>query len=278
MANITLNIEGDLNIYVSEEDGQPDSLYLDGMDGFPETLRIHLEADGEDDESKAEVIYAIPGAAAISMTLYEALTLALNSGGADSLALMPVSGIFIAFNSDDVIIDQNGDCYLAGPGIIFALEDGDIVSLDEEDKKLITQVLEDGTADVAAQVVRALSEERNLNKKLAGQLKQAEAQLTVALPKAAYFDALVDCPDCTGIRLTAKELGVPQSMFTAYLVRKKYAYYDSKGIMHPHALPYRNGLFVVREFIAPNGHRGTQMLVTPKGKQVFLAERAEIIG
>ena len=135
-----------------------------------------------------------------------------------------------------------------------------------------------GNADVAAQVVRALSEERNLNKKLAGQLKQAEAQLTVALPKAAYFDALVDCPDCTGIRLTAKELGVSQSMFTAYLVRKKYAYYDGKGIMHPHALPYRNGLFVVREFIAPNGHRGTQMLITPKGKQVFLAERAEIIG
>ena len=67
-------------------------------------------------------------------------------------------------------------------------------------------------------------------------------------------------------------------MFTAYLVRKKYAYYDSKGIMHPHALPYRNGLFVVREFIAPNGHRGTQMLVTPRGKQVFLAERSEIIG
>lgn len=148
MANITLNIEGDLNIYVSEEDGQPDSLYLDGMDGFPETLRIHLEADGEDDESKAEVIYAIPGAAAISMTLYEALSLALNSGGADSLELMPVSGIFIAFNSDDVIIDQNGDCYLAGPGIIFALEDGDIVSLDEEDKELITQVLEDGTAEL----------------------------------------------------------------------------------------------------------------------------------
>ena len=41
-----------------------------------------------------------------------------------------------------------GDCYLAGPGIIFALEDGDIVSLDEEDKKLITQVLEDGTAEL----------------------------------------------------------------------------------------------------------------------------------
>ena len=135
-----------------------------------------------------------------------------------------------------------------------------------------------GNADVAAKVVRALSEERNLNRKLACQLKQAEAQLTEALPKAAYFDALVDWPDCTGTRLTAKKLGVPQSMFTAYLVRKKYAYYDAKGIMHPYALPYRNGLFVVREYIAPNGHRGTQMLVTPRGKQVFLAERSEIIG
>ena len=133
-------------------------------------------------------------------------------------------------------------------------------------------------ADLAAQVAKALYEERSLNKKLAGQLAFTEAQLTEALPKAAYFDALVACPDCTGVRLTAKELGVPQSMFTAYLVRKKYAYYDEKGKMHPHALPYRNGLFVVREFIAKNGHNGTQMLVTPKGRQLFQAEKAEIIG
>ena len=133
-------------------------------------------------------------------------------------------------------------------------------------------------ADVAAQVAKALYEERSLNKKLAGQLALTEAQLTTALPKAAYYDALVACPNCTGVRLTAKELGVPQSMFTAYLVRKKYAYYDDKGKMHPHALPYRNGLFIVREFIAKNGHSGTQMLITPKGRQLFQAERAEIIG
>ena len=133
-------------------------------------------------------------------------------------------------------------------------------------------------ADVAAQVAKALYEERSLNKKLVGQLALTEAQLTTALPKAAYYDALVACPNCTGIRLTAKELGVPQSMFTAYLVRKKYAYYDEKGKMHPHALPYRNGLFVVREFIAKNGHNGTQMLVTPKGRQLFQTEMAEIIG
>lgn len=133
-------------------------------------------------------------------------------------------------------------------------------------------------SDVAAKVAQALFEERSLNKKLAGQLKQTEAQLTNALPKAAYFDALVAAPDCTGIRLTAKELGVSQSMFTSYLIRKEYAYYDQKGKMHPVALAYRNGLFVVREFVARNGHRGTQMLVTPKGKQVFLAEMAEITG
>ncbi len=133
-------------------------------------------------------------------------------------------------------------------------------------------------ADVAAQVAKALYEERSLNKKLAGQLAITEAQLTTALPKAAYYDALVACPNCTGVRLTAKELGVPQSMFTAYLVRKKYAYYDESGRMHPYALPYRNGLFIVREFIAKNGHSGTQMLITPKGRQLFQAELAEIIG
>ena len=134
------------------------------------------------------------------------------------------------------------------------------------------------SSDVAAKVVKALAEERNRNRQLSGQLQEKEAQLTMALPKAAYFDALVDSPNCTGIRLTAKELGVPQSMFTAYLVRKKYAYYDRKGKMHPHALPYRNGWFVVREFVAANGHKGTQMLVTPKGKQIFLMELAEIVG
>ena len=133
-------------------------------------------------------------------------------------------------------------------------------------------------ADVAAQVAKALYEERSLNKKLAGQLALTEAKLTTALPKAAYYDALVACPNCTGVRLTAKELGVPQSMFTAYLVRKKYAYYDESGRMHPYALPYRNGLFIVREFIAKNGHSGTQMLITPKGRQLFQAELAEIIG
>ena len=133
-------------------------------------------------------------------------------------------------------------------------------------------------ADVAAQVAKALYEERSLNKKLAGQLALTEAQLTTALPKAAYYDALVACPNCTGVRLTAKELGVPQSMFTAYLVRKKYAYYDESGRMHPYALPYRNGLFVVREFVAKNGHNGTRMLITPKGRQHFQAEMAEIIG
>lgn len=133
-------------------------------------------------------------------------------------------------------------------------------------------------ADVAAQVAKALAEERNLNKKLAGQLKLTEAQLTEALPKAAYFDALVACPSCTGVKLTAKELGVPLHMFTAYLVRKKYAYYDQNGKMHPCSLPCRNGLFVVREFISSNGYHGTQMLITPKGKQVFLTEKTEIVG
>ena len=55
MANITLNIEGDLNIYVSEEDGQPDSLYVDSV-GFvqlpaflPDNYLKNAEISMEDD-------------------------------------------------------------------------------------------------------------------------------------------------------------------------------------------------------------------------------------
>lgn len=153
-------------------------------------------------------------------------------------------------------------------------------SIRKHDAYMTDSLLEQAAnnADVAAQVVKELAEERRRGKVLAGQLQTAESQLTAALPKAAYFDALVSCPDSFGVRLTAKELGVPQSMFTAYLVRKKYAYYDQDGKMHPYAIHYRNGLFIVREFIASNGHRGTQMLITPKGRQVFLSELSEIVG
>mgnify|MGYP000249517730 CR=1 FL=1 len=41
--------------------------------------------------------------------------------------------------------------------------------------------------------------------------RELNRRLRLALPKAEYYDAFVDPADCTNIRTTAKELGVPES-------------------------------------------------------------------
>ena len=145
MANITLNIDGDLNIFVSGEDGQPDCLYLDGSDG---TMKIQIAANGEDDgdEANAPVLYALPGEKPESMTLFEALQLSMDSDGMDTLEPMPDCELLAAFNSDDVIIDGLGRMFLAGPVMVFKIEDGDVVSLTDEEVDTACNVLNDGTA------------------------------------------------------------------------------------------------------------------------------------
>ncbi len=40
--------------------------------------------------------------------------------------------------------------------------------------------------------------------------RELTRRLRLALPKAEYYDAFVDPADCTNIRTTAKELGVPE--------------------------------------------------------------------
>ena len=85
MANITVNIEGDLNIFVSGEDGSPDCMYLDWADGSPND-RMEIQV-GTPDEGDAEVLFAVPGTGASEMTLFEALQNATENGGLDSVEI-----------------------------------------------------------------------------------------------------------------------------------------------------------------------------------------------
>lgn len=48
-------------------------------------------------------------------------------------------------------------------------------------------------------------------------------------PKADYFDDLVDRNLLTGLRETAKELGVKPKEFISFLLSRKYLYRDKKG-------------------------------------------------
>ena len=104
--------------------------------------------------------------------------------------------------------------------------------------------------------------------------KAKNAQLTVSnqimQPKADYFDMLVDRNLLTGIRDTAKELGVKQNEFVHFLLNKGYLYRTKKGKLRPYAPYVDSGLFELKEFVNDKtGYTDTQTMITPKGKETF---------
>ena len=91
----------------------------------------------------------------------------------------------------------------------------------------------------------------------------------ILLPKAEYFDELVDRKLLTNFRETAQQLHVKQSDFIQFLLDKKYLYRDKRGKLLPYA-DKNDGLFEVKEcFNEKTQWSGTQTLVTPKGRETF---------
>ena len=104
--------------------------------------------------------------------------------------------------------------------------------------------------------------------------KAKNAQLTVSnqimQPKAEYFDMLVDRNLLTGIRDTAKELGIRQNDFVRFLLDNGYLFRTKKGKLRPYATYVDSGLFEMKEFVNDKtGYTDTQTMITPKGKETF---------
>ena len=96
-----------------------------------------------------------------------------------------------------------------------------------------------------------------------------QVEIAIAQPKAAYFDELVDRNLLTGIRETAKELGIKQKSFVDFLLDKKYLYRSKSGKLTPTA-GRGDGLFEMKEcFNDKTSWAGTQVMVTPKGRETF---------
>ena len=107
--------------------------------------------------------------------------------------------------------------------------------------------------------------------------RELTRRLRLALPKAEYYDAFVDPADCTNIRTTAKDLGVPEKQFTRYLEEKKYLFRDKNRKLFPRAVKKSAGLFLVRDFYTERGKLGHYTLITPAGKRHFLERTDEIL-
>jgi anti-repressor protein len=105
------------------------------------------------------------------------------------------------------------------------------------------------------------------------QLRRENSQLLVSnttmLPKAEYFDELVDRNLLTNFRDTAKELKIKEKKFIQFLLNKKYLYRDRKSHLKPYA-DKNIGLFEIKETKnKKTGWVGTQTLITPKGRETF---------
>ena len=122
------------------------------------------------------------------------------------------------------------------------------------------EVLEDPDTLIAlAQRLKLLKEK---NRALA-------AKNVELLPKADYFDRLVDHEVNLTLRETAKELGVKERSFIDYLIEHGYLYRDKKQHLMPYA-DHVDTLFAMKECVNERtGWGGTQTLVTPQERDCF---------
>lgn len=98
-------------------------------------------------------------------------------------------------------------------------------------------------------------------------LVASEKEKQILLPKAQYFDALVDRNLLTNFRDTAKELKIKEGLFIDWLIDKGYIYRDLSKKLKPYA-QYVDNLFELKEW-GNDKKAGTQTLITPRGRETF---------
>lgn len=131
----------------------------------------------------------------------------------------------------------------------------------------IDQILKD--PDFGIRLLSELKAERDRNLQLTADNSRLEVEKQVLLPKADYFDEIVDRNLLTNFRETAKQLGIKEKAFIGWLLDHKYVYRDKRGNLMPYASK-NDGLFEIKEcFNDKTKWAGTQTLITPKGRETF---------
>ncbi len=108
-------------------------------------------------------------------------------------------------------------------------------------------------------------------------IKEKDKKISELLPKARYYDELVDKNLLVNLRNTAKELGVTQKMFINFLLYRKLLYRDKKGRLLPYSHTNK-GYFEIKEWKSEKNDKilGIQTLVTPKSRKHFMMLLKEV--
>lgn len=102
--------------------------------------------------------------------------------------------------------------------------------------------------------------------------KRMTAQLKEQAPKVEFYDTFVSSDKCTGLRVTAKELGVPEREFVRFLIGEKYLYRTPSKQLLPYAKKSNEGLFEVKDYYTKSDIVKPQIFFTPQGKKFFYDE------
>lgn len=115
-----------------------------------------------------------------------------------------------------------------------------------------------------------------------GKLRLAEAkisglqsELDVAQPKADFYDTFVSPNKCTGLRDTAKELGISERKFVNFLIDEKYLYRTPTKQLRPYAKKSNEGLFETKDWYTKSDIVSVRVFFTPQGKQFFYKKLIE---
>ncbi len=105
--------------------------------------------------------------------------------------------------------------------------------------------------------------------KLRDKTNALESKLDVAQPKADFYDTFISPNKCTGLRDTAKELGISERKFVNFLIDEKYLYRTPAKQLRPYAKKSNEGLFETKDWYTKSDIVSVRVLFTPQGKQFF---------
>lgn len=111
--------------------------------------------------------------------------------------------------------------------------------------------------------------------KLRDKTNVLESKLDVAQPKADFYDTFVSPNKCTGLRDTAKELGISERKFVNFLIDEKYLYRTPAKQLRPYAKKSNEGLFETKDWYTKSDIVAVRVFFTPQGKQFFYKKLIE---
>ena len=110
-------------------------------------------------------------------------------------------------------------------------------------------------------------------------LVASEKEKQILLPKAQYFDALVERNLLTNFRDTAKELKIKEQVFIGWLIERGFIYRDLSKKLKPYA-EHVPKLFEIKESKTEKW-AGNQTMITPRGRETFrllFSQTKELVG